>query len=464
MKKKLLSMLLVLAMVASFSGCSSANNASGNSGASKGTQATGAGAKDVTLKFTYEQEASSDELGKWLKDKDVINRFEKANPGIKIQLAPISSSDGDYATLLALQLSSDKTAPDMFMEDTYMTATDAASGYLACLDDNLAGWSDYSHYLQGTKDAVKGMDGKSYGVPISTDSRGIFYNKAVFQKAGLQVPWQPKTWNDILDAARKIKKSSPDVAPLYLTVGASSGEGITMQTFEMLLYGTGDQMYENKKWLVGSKSILDSFNFISTVYGKEGIGVSPDVALATDAGKQVHKGIANGTVGMFFGVCTSAVDWAPTGAFPVKDVESKIGFAAMPTQNGGNPATVTMTGGWSWAISKYCKNKDLAFKFLSFCGNQENATYRSLYDGRMSPRDDSVNNKEYASRAYINQTTAALKNAYVRPKSESYAMVSTQIQTIVENVASGNLTPEQAAEQYKSKITGIVGKGNTFTK
>lgn len=463
MKKKLLSMLLALSMIASFSACAS-NKTSATTDASKGTQATGAAAKDVTLKFTYQQDASSDKLEKWLKDKDVINRFEKENPGIKVQLAPISSSDGDYATLLALQLSSEKTAPDMFMEDTYMTATDAASGYLACLDDNLAGWADYSHYLKGTKDAVKGMDGRSYGVPISTDSRGIFYNKEVFKKAGLEVPWQPKTWNDVLDAARKIKKASPDVAPLYLIVGASSGEGISMQTFEMLLYGTGDQMYENRKWLVGSKSILDSFHFISTVYGKEGIGVGLDVAMATDAGTQVHKGVADGSVGMFLGVCTSAADWAPTGAFPVKDVESKIGFAAMPTQNGGNPATVTMTGGWSYAISRYCKNKDLAFKFISFCGNQENATYRSLYDGRMSPRDDSVNNKEYASRAYINETTAALKNAYVRPKSESYAMVSTQIQTIVEEVASGNLTPEQAAAEYKTRVTGIVGKGNTFTK
>lgn len=475
MKKKFFAVLLTLSMViASFSGCSSTKGTpdttdtetsvttSDNSESSEVT--TTPAEEDVTLTFTYKQSASNDPLEKWLADKDVIGRFEAENPGVKIELVPISSSEGDYATLLALQLSSDRTAPNIFMEDTYMTATDAATGYLACLDDYLADWDDYDNYMDGTKEAVKGTDGKSYGIPISTDSRGIFYNMEVLNKAGVETPWQPKTWDDVLDTARKIKESGQDAAPLYLIVGSSNGEGVSMQTFEMLLYGTGDQMYENNKWLVGSQSLTDTFKFIDTVYVEEDLGVDLDVALATDALSQVQQGMANGTVGMMLTVCTSAGAWASTGTYPVDDVESKIGFAAMPTQNGGDPATVTMSGGWSWAISEYCENKDLAFKFLAFCGNQENATYRSLYDGRMSPRLDSTDIEEYAGRAYIDETTAYMENAYVRPKSESYAMVSTQIQTIVEELASGSLTPEQAAEEYKSRVVNIVGEENTFTK
>lgn len=463
MKKKILAVLVTFSLImAAFSGCSSAKNTENQR--TSGTASAISAPKDVTLTFTYDQDGSNDPLEKWLSDKKVISRFEAENPGVHIKLVPISSTDGDYATLLALKLSSDRTAPDIFMEDTYMTATDAAAGHLACLDDYLAKWTDYSSYMDGAKAAVKGMDGKSYGIPISTDARGIFYNMDVFKKASIKTPWQPKTWNDILDTARTIKKSGQNTAPLYLIVGSGSGEGISMQTFEMLLYGTGNKMYENNKWLVGSKSILDSFGFISTVYGKEGLGVGLDIALASNAGSKVVQGIANGTVGMMLGVCTSAGNWAPTGSFPVDHVESKIGFAAMPTQNGGNPATVTMSGGWSWAISKYCKEQDLAFKFLAFCGNQENASYRSLYDGRISPRADSIKIKEYASRPYINQIMDYMKNAYVRPKSENYPMVSTQIQTIVGELAGGNITPQQAADEYKTKVTGIVGKDNVFTK
>lgn len=431
-------------------------------GAQSSSAATKQG-KNTVLKFTYKQ-VNADPLEKWLKDKGVIEQFEAENPGVKIELSPIPSSEGDYATVLALQLSSVKTAPDIFMEDTYMTATDAASGYLACLDDYLAKWPDWSNYLKGTKAAVKGADGKSYGIPISTDSRGIWYSYEVMKKIGVKTPWQPKDWNEILDVARKIKKSDSGIAPLYLVVGAVNGEAVSMQTFEMLLYGTGDEMYENGKWLVKSDGLLSTFKFIDTVYRKEKLGVDLDVALSKDGSAIVYtRMFPQNKVGMSFNVCTVAGLWIPTGAAPIKNLEQAIGFAAMPTQF-GNPPTVTMCGGWSWAVSAYSKNKDLAFKFLAFCGKKENATWRSLYDGRMSPRSDSIDIKEYASRPFSAEMTTNMKNSFVRPKNEAYAMVSTQIQALVEEMVSGSLSPEQAAEQYKIRVTNIVGKEQVFSK
>ena len=133
----------------------------------------------------------------------------------------------------------------------------------------------------------------------------------------------------------------------------------------------------------------------------------------------------------------------------------------MPTQT-GDPATVTMTGGWSWAISNYCENKDMAMEFLEFCGNKENATYRSLYDGRMSPRKDSVDIEEYGSKPFINEANANMANAHVRPKNESYAMVTTQIQTIVEELVTGALSPEEAEAEYKNRVVNIVGEDNVY--
>lgn len=451
MKKRIFALLLSVIMVLSLVACGGTDSKDDNDG-------------EITLTFTYKQSASNDPLEKWLEEKGVIEAFEAEHPGVNVELAPISSTEGDYATLLSLQLSSAKTAPDIFMEDTYMTATDAAAGYLACLDDYLAEWDDWSHYLDGTKAAVLGADGKSYGVPISTDSRGIYYNMEIFAAAGIETPWQPQSWADIIEAGKKIVASGQDVEPFYLIVGSSNGEAVSMQTFEMLLYGTGDELYEDGKWVINSQSILDTFGFINDVYNTEKVGVSMDIALATDAGDQVAKAMSENKAAMFLTTCTDSGKWASTGAFPVDDVESKIGFAAMPTQNGGEPATVTMSGGWSWAISEHCENKDLAFEFLAFCGNQENATYRSLYDGRMSPRDDSIEIAEYAERNYINEMTEYMANSYVRPKSEDYAMVTTQIQQLVEQVATGTLTPEQAADEYATRVINIVGEENTVSK
>lgn len=467
MKKRILSSIIAVATVASLvlAGCGgSADSGASNEPASApaAAEATDEGgsaeAEDIVLTFTYKQSASNDPLEAWLEGEDVIAKFEAEHPGVKVELTPISSTEGDYATLLALQLSSASTAPDIFMEDTYMTATDAASGYLACLDDYLAAWDDYDNYLEGTKTAVMGSDGKSYGVPISTDSRGIWFNREIMEKAGYSRDWQPKTWADVIEAGKTIRETMPGVAPLYMCVSTAQGEAVSMQTFEMFLYGTGDTLYEDGKWNVGSQGLKDTFEYIDEIV-KSGTMVDLDVALSSDT--QGNQMIVDGELAMVLNTCTFCNAWLPTGSYPVENVEEKIGFAAMPTQT-GTPATVTMSGGWSWAISSYCENKDMAMEFLKFCGNKENATNRSLYDGRMSPRSDSVDIEAYGSKIFINEANANMANSFVRPKDEAYAMVTTQIQTIVEELVSGALTPETALAEYKNRVVNIVGEDNIY--
>ena len=47
------------------------------------------------------------------------------------------------------------------------------------------------------------IDGKIYGLPIAASARAMFYNKAMLTKAGF--PDGPKTWDDVVAAAQKIK-------------------------------------------------------------------------------------------------------------------------------------------------------------------------------------------------------------------------------------------------------------------
>ncbi|MEG0996113.1 MAG: hypothetical protein RSH26_04055 [Clostridia bacterium] len=44
-----------------------------------------------------------------------------------------------------------------------------------------AAWADYAHAVHGAKAAVLGADGKSNGIPIATDSRGIWYSIPVLR-------------------------------------------------------------------------------------------------------------------------------------------------------------------------------------------------------------------------------------------------------------------------------------------
>src|SRR5699024_11833339 len=72
-------------------------------------------------------------------------------------------------------------------------------------------------------------DEELYGVPISTDVRGLWYNKKAFENAGIDTPWEPENWDEVLEAVNAIKDDVE--VPFWANSGKAMGEGTTMQTF-----------------------------------------------------------------------------------------------------------------------------------------------------------------------------------------------------------------------------------------
>lgn len=199
----------------------------------------GSGSDSDTIKVSFKQ--STDNKVKVMDDylAAMKKKFEKAHPGKKVEFVPIKAPDAEYYTKLQQMLRSPRTAPDLVYEDTFLINSDIASGYLKPLDSYLGKWSDWGQFIGTAKTAAKARDGKTYGVPDGTDTRGLWYDKAILKKAGIEVPWQPKNWDEVLDAARTIKQKVPGVTPLNVYTGKPAGEASTMQGFQMLLYGTG---------------------------------------------------------------------------------------------------------------------------------------------------------------------------------------------------------------------------------
>ncbi|MGG0824514.1 extracellular solute-binding protein [Paenibacillus turicensis] len=415
------------------------------------------GKKEITV--TFRSSGSNDSLTKYF-NAGLVEEFEKENQDIKVNLAPILASEGDYFSKVVLQMKSSDTSPDLIAEDTSILKSDAEAGYLEPLDSKVEAWSDWSNIIPNLKAGVTGEDGKVYGIPATSDTRGLWYNKDLFKKAGLPVPWEPKTWEEVLDAARTIKAKLPDVTPMHMTVGKASGEGVTMQTLEMLLYGTQDELYDfdTKKWIVSSPGLLDSFKFINQVFNVDKTGPALQIALSGQAGSMAFEQLLpQDKMAIALDGSWAGSTWSATGAAPIENVTEKMGFAAMPTQNGQEPGATTMSGGWAWSIPANAKNKDEAWKFLQFIMNKENATARVVAEGALSPRVDSVDVSGYLDRPFIKEAQSFLNHAHFRPTNDKYASVSTQIQSIVESIASGNLSPEDAVKQFKENVTRVAG-------
>ncbi|MFF1325224.1 extracellular solute-binding protein [Streptomyces sp. KS_5] len=419
----------------------------------------GSGSDPDTVKVSYKQ--STDNSIKVMDTylADIKKQFEKANPGKKVEFVPIKAPDSEYYTKLQQMLRSPKTAPDLVYEDTFLINSDITSGYLKPLDPYLAKWQDWNQFIDTAQAAAKGEDGKTYGVPDGTDTRGLWFSKDVFKKAGLPADWQPKTWNDVLDAARTVKEKVPGVIPLNVYTGKPVGEAATMQTFEMLLYGTNDgtadPMYDKsaKKWVAGSKGFKDSLSFVETVY-KEKLGPEVSDALDPNVGTRVRgEWLPKGKLAIALDGSWLPQDWLPGSGHEWPEWSEELGLAAMPTQNGQAPGKVSMSGGWTWSIPAKAGNPDLAFEFIKTMQTKANAQKWYIANSGIAVRKDVADDPSYTdAQPGIKFFTDLVASTHYRPAFPAYPKVSTAVQEAMEGVTTGDMSVDDAAKGYDEEL------------
>ncbi len=419
----------------------------------------GSGSDPDTVKVSYKQsmDNSIKVMDTYL--ADIKKQFEKANPGKKVEFVPIKAPDSEYYTKLQQMLRSPKTAPDLVYEDTFLINSDITSGYLKPLDPYLAKWQDWNQFIDTAQAAAEGEDGKTYGVPDGTDTRGLWFSKDVFKKAGLPADWQPKTWNDVLDAARTVKEKVPGVIPLNVYTGKPVGEAATMQTFEMLLYGTNDgtadPLYDKsaKKWVAGSKGFKDSLSFVETVY-KEKLGPEVSDALDPNVGTRIRgEWLPKGKLGIALDGSWLPQDWLPGSGHEWPEWSEELGLAAMPTQNGQAPGKVSMSGGWTWSIPAKAGNPDLAFEFIKTMQTKANAQKWYIANSGIAVRKDVADDPSYTdAQPGIKFFTDLVASTHYRPAFPAYPKVSTAVQEAMEGVTTGDMSVEDAAKGYDEEL------------
>ena len=181
--------------------------------------------------------------------------------------------DEDYKTKTALDFQSGKGA-DIVALDGIWIGEYAQAGYIKPLEDVAAaagswdGWAQIPESIQG----AASFEGKRYGVPQGADGRVIYYNKTIFETAGLPATWQPASWDDILAAARAIKDKAAGVVPVQLNAGTAMGEATSMQGLLPMLMGTGQPLWADGAWAGDTQGMRQVLNLYKTIYVDEGLG------------------------------------------------------------------------------------------------------------------------------------------------------------------------------------------------
>ncbi|MEZ7132467.1 extracellular solute-binding protein [Nonomuraea sp. AD125B] len=431
-------------------------------------QSSGGGSGD-TIELTIAQNAiaggKNAAAAKFVADW-VIPKFEAAQKAkgkdVKVKFVPSGVDDEQYKTKLSLDLKSGKGA-DVIDIDGIWAGEFAQAGYIKPLADVVGpeaeswdGWAQIPESVQG----LATYEGKKYALPVGTDGRVLYFNKTLFQKAGLPADWQPKSWQEILDAGTKLKSSGVPV-PIQINAGTAMGEATSMQGVLPLLAGAGGQVEQDGKWTGAAQPLKDALGLYQKIYGG-GLG-DPKLQQEAKGRDKSFQQFAEGKVGILMegdyfwrGVVNPA-----TGVAPMKDRDQNVGYALIPAIEPGKGIRgqdfVSMSGGALRTVNPNSKHPKEAFELLAFTLSPE-ALKEETKDGnvRITPRTD-VNKEILAGQpllTFISEKVLPL-TAY-RPPVAVYPQVSVALQEATAAVVGGT-TPDQAAADYQKKLEGIVG-------
>ena len=135
--------------------------------------------------------------------KDMAAAFEESHPGTTIQLT--LPPDAEYTTKLQILLATGD-GPDI-ITTTSLTPKLLEQGRLLDLTDLVKAdpvMMDEKMFIQAGWDIYRFGTGSIYGVYSGADTHLLYYNKALFDQAGVEYPTPEWNWDNFLDAAKKL--------------------------------------------------------------------------------------------------------------------------------------------------------------------------------------------------------------------------------------------------------------------
>lgn len=357
MKKKI-SILLTAAISFMLAACNlgpqntAENNASSdgaNPVSAESPSADGASSDKVSNKKTKISFALWDEVQKPVFD-EIISAFEREHPDIDVDL--VLTPWSQYWTKLDAAMGAN-TAADVFWMNTFLPKY-ADAGVLEPLDSYIEkDGVDLNQYVNVMKESLSYND-VQYCLPKGFDTVQVFYNKALFEKYGIEEPEEGWTWEDMVSMAaslrEKIEAGGADEYPILMELDPQPSY------FNFILQ-SGGFILKDKKAGFDQEGTIQAYRDVLALMEK---GLMPDVQVLSDT-KGTDLFLSQKGAMLFMGSWKiSVLDKA--------SFAEQIGVVPMPAKKNGNQSVI---GGLGYAMNANSKNKDAAWELIKFLAGEE---------------------------------------------------------------------------------------------
>lgn len=363
----------------------------------------------------------------------IYDDFEKENPDIHIVIENMPS---DYVAKMMLSHIAGVT-PDVVILDASSSALFMKNGVL----------QDISGYLDSDKDLRRDQffentllagtyQNKLYSIPVDFTPMVMYFNKDLFDAAGVAYPHNGWSFKEFEETAARLK----------VGLTAKQKKAFVLSTWMpgwvMWLWNNGGNVLDS----TGSRAsgILDSPENASVVAYLKGLvdkGLAPKLSEVTASGVDPF---ANGDAAM-----AVSGHWSITTYKSSKVDWKRLGVVSMPTQL-KSPVTVYYESGLG--IGNGCKNPAAAWRYIKhFCGYKNQLRYNASGIAICARKDVA---QERAKDPIENDFIHLIPGA--RPpmgtQVEGYSFVEQKGLTMMESVLNGRKSPEDALRDMANRI------------
>ncbi len=287
-----------------------------------------------------------------------------------------------------------------------------------------------------------------YAIPDNLQMLALYYNKDVFDKAGVAYPDENWTWDDALAAARQLMVTEGDKTTQWgLDIG-DLGAWWGAQTIAWAMGGAFvDKIVEPTKFQVSDPANIQALQFIQDLMHKEKL--APD-SVARQAAAQDVNIFQTGKVGMY-----------PGGTWFISslaDVNFKWDMAPMPKWQ-DTRALAFWFGGW--VVAKNSKSPEAAAAYATWSATEYQATLAETKDwipiqrtARESPT------MAQGMPAGFTKVMATLPDARLGDlyHANGQQIIGEVLFPTLEQLWNNKITPEAAAKEIDEKANALLAK------
>jgi len=367
-----------------------------------------------------------------------IAGFNEEYPNITVNL-DVTPWEG-YWTKVQTQATSD-TLPDLFWLNGPNFQLYASNGKVEPITGAVdAGAIDPANYPESLVDLYN-LDGTQYGVPKDFDTIGLWFNKEIFEQAGVETPTADWTWDDLKSASQTISDELSDEG-IYGVAAGMDGQ----TTYYNTIFQAGGEVVSEDGKTSGYDSDADREG-LSIWTDLIASGASPSMPQLTDT--PADQWFTSGKVGMFYGGSWAR---AAIGDSEVKDV---VDVAPLPA--GKEQATVIH--GVSNVVAANSDNKQAAQALQVYLASEEAQTEQGDL-GAIIPAFTGTQAAFAESYPGVNLQVFLDATAYARPLpvSKNSAAWNAVEAELLPDVFSGATDVDTATTDLAAQMTALLAK------